>query len=280
MRNYFLSQFLRERSRLSPHGRDRTERLNLSGQRGGRFRAAPFLLLLALSGCAFNPTQNLKSKNLNPENQNQILLSLNHWSAEGAVNIFIPNQAAQHINFIWTQSNQNSKIELYGPLGLDPVRITQTPSKIILETADHQIYQSNNAENLMDNLLGWSVPLDNMKYWLLGLNNIASPLAGETAQEAAGSLGREGESTSPWTITYPAYSQITYSQKNILNLPSKIILIKAPSLSHQDPAPQNQNQTPPLQNLSQLIQDQQAQQIQEQKMTVIVLVHHWTLAEN
>lgn len=211
-----------------------------------------------LSSCALN-TQNLNTQNLNTQNiktQNQVLLSLNHWTAEGAVNIFMPPEPAQHINFIWTQDKQDSQIELYGPLGLDPIKITQTPDKITLETFDHKIYQADNSEDLMDHLLGWSLPLDQMKYWLLGINSGAGA----------------------WNITYLSYSPVAFNQ-TVFNLPAKIQLTKNSAQPNQELLHQQPDQQPPLQNLSQLIQDQQTQQIQQQiqRMSVIVLIHQWVL---
>jgi len=234
--------------------------LEVSARHSGEYKIRPYTFIfftgfLFLSSCALN-TQNIKTQNL--KTQNQVLLSLNHWTAEGAVNIFMPPEPAQHINFIWTQNNQNSQIELYGPLGLDPIKINQTPDKSTLETFDHKIYQADNSEDLMDHLLGWSLPLDQMKYWLLGINSGAGA----------------------WNITYLSYSPVTFNQ-TVFNLPAKIQLTKKSAQTNQELLHQQPDQQPPLQNLSQLIQDEQTQQIQQQiqRMSVIVLIHQWVLQD-
>lgn len=76
----------------------------------------------------------------------------------------------------WTHTAQSDEILLLNPLGQTAARIYSNARQTTLDHGDKH-YQNENAEALMQQVLGWYLPLSRLHHWLLG-----SAETGSTAQ--------------------------------------------------------------------------------------------------
>ncbi len=170
------------------------------------------LLLALLSACA--------SQTPRPITPLDNVHQLTHWRLKGKLGITVPND---RINaFIDWQQNQDAfHIKLNGPFGQGLTKIDGDHQGLTLTSGDDTI-TGPDAESVMLNQLGWSVPVQHFSYWAKG---IPSPLAAITAEEydESGSLSvlvQDG-----WQLQLSRYEAVAGVQ-----LPGKMIA-RAPELS-------------------------------------------------
>lgn len=120
----------------------------------------------------------------------------------------------------WTQTGRHFDIHFYGPLGVGAASITGDPKSVQIKTKDG-IYLTDHPESLMQEKLGWSLPLESLRYWLLGL---PTPMRGFEREPADTVLlddaGRpQTIKQLGWKLDYGEYQTI-----GVIDLPRKIVL--------------------------------------------------------
>ena len=68
----------------------------------------------------------------------------------------------------WMHQNSYDEILLLAPLGYTVARVYRDAQKVTLEDGDKS-YQADDAETLMEQVLGWHLPLNGLHKWVLGL---------------------------------------------------------------------------------------------------------------
>jgi len=118
----------------------------------------------------------------------------------------------------WNQLPTQYIIDLHGPLGRKVAVITGTQASVQLKTSKGESYEAQNAEALMQELFGYSLPVKGLQFWLLG---IPDP---NTAQQAI-ELDQQGRlkmlKQAGWVIEYKRYHD------RDLDLPGLIYLSNA-----------------------------------------------------
>jgi outer membrane lipoprotein LolB len=74
----------------------------------------------------------------------------------------------------WTHQVQSDEMLLLAPLGTTSARVFRDAHSATLDDGDKH-YQADDAETLMQQVLGWHFPLTGMHYWVLGLASAESP---------------------------------------------------------------------------------------------------------
>lgn len=173
------------------------------------------LAFLLLSACATLPAPEAPLNQQLSWSQRQAQLQpLQQWQLQGLVGIRYQN-TAQSANVNLKQNGNNYHLEIYGPLGADRVILDGQPGSVTLKTSDGQIIHAASPEALLQQRLGWSLPVTNLYYWLRGLP--APQLAAQPTFDRYNhltSLQQQG-----WTINYLRYAGI-----NGVDLPTKIQL--------------------------------------------------------
>ncbi len=100
--------------------------------------------------------------------------SLNVWKLKGRVAGKSNNQGFR-AGVQWNQLQTNYVIDLHGPLGRKVAVISGAPGNVQLKTSKGESFEADNAENLMQNLFGYSLPVNGLRYWLLGLPDPNQP---------------------------------------------------------------------------------------------------------
>ena len=93
---------------------------------------------------------------------------LNGWQISGKVGIRSPRESGSATLF-WLQRQDYFDIRLAGPMGRGAARLTGRPGAVSLDTANQGQLQAESAEALLQQQLGWSLPVAHLFWWIRGL---------------------------------------------------------------------------------------------------------------
>ena len=171
-------------------------------------QALLFLLLLLLnSGCALSPdVVEVQHSSLAKTN----LQALKNWEFTGR--IALQNQLdSWSANIAWRHQPGIDQMTLSGPLGQGAVRIVLTADFILIDHGDGKIQHSANVDEFIMRQLGFQVPFEALRYWVLG---IASPHS--SAEDLADGFSQFG-----WQVHYQKFIPV---QEELL--PRKVRVVK------------------------------------------------------
>ncbi len=182
-----------------------------------------FTLILSslLAACVTMPAREIAyNKNLTWSQRQTQLSKIKNWTLQGAVAIRLPKKALS-ANLNWKQQNQHYTLHLFGPLGIGAVNVTGKPGSFVLKNAQNQTFKAKSPEQLIQQELGWTLPVSSLYFWIRGL---PSPKTKSTKQfdryHHITKLNQNG-----WQINYLKYTGI-----HGIDLPSKIFMLN-PNLS-------------------------------------------------
>ncbi|CAA9889573.1 Outer-membrane lipoprotein LolB [Candidatus Methylobacter favarea] len=96
------------------------------------------------------------------------LYQLQQWSFEGRLALTGKNDSWS-ANIIWEHSPDEEKIKLSGPLGQGTVVINLTGDFVTVNQGDGNVQSSTQPEEFINQQLGMFVPVQSMRYWVIGL---------------------------------------------------------------------------------------------------------------
>lgn len=118
----------------------------------------------------------------------------------------------------WLHAPPKHQITVYSPIGTTVAKIEQDVSGAKLTTSDKEVYQADDADQLMEQVMGWHFPLNGMQYWVLGR---AAPEG--SAEEERGINNRLMHlKQQDWDIQYADYRPLAN-----IELPYRIIMKRA-----------------------------------------------------
>lgn len=101
----------------------------------------------------------------------------------------------------WVQRDGTDEVLLLTPLGQTVARIVRSAEQVTLE-ANGRRYVADDPETLMQQVLGWRLPLSGLRYWVMA---VPSPAGESRIERDAGGqislLQQQG-----WTIRYDRYA--------------------------------------------------------------------------
>ena len=141
------------------------------------------------------------------------LSKIQNWQIKGVIAIKTL-QKSLSASLYWQQACPNYTLHLFGPLGMGAVNIKGTPHRITLQK-NHQTYVAKNPEQLLQQQLGWYLPISSLHYWIRGIPvpNIKAIKRFDRYNRLI-YLKQQG-----WEIQY-----LNYTRKAGLSLPAKILL--------------------------------------------------------
>lgn len=113
---------------------------------------------LWFSGCSTLP------KSL-PLTDTQRPSELTQWQMRGKLAVITPDER-RAVNFFWQRNDATYQTVITTSLGLQVLSATRNQSGLEL-TADGQTYASNVPEQLILELTGWQLPIDQLNHWLI-----------------------------------------------------------------------------------------------------------------
>jgi len=144
------------------------------------------------------------------------LQQLSGWQVQGLLGIVTPNQELS-ADALWTQKDNQYSITLSGALGIGTIVLSNQGGNIVLTDAKGKKYRAANAEALMNEQFGWSVPVNGLIYWIRGLPMPDVPFSITLNQYGTlASLKQDG-----WQVRFSQYHHI-----NNMPLPGRIVMTR------------------------------------------------------
>lgn len=163
--------------------------------------------LLLTSACEHLPR-------LSPPDSAAHVAQLQNWEAKGKLAIRFNNEN-KSANFNWLNRKDEFHIAMFGFLGLGNAAIDKRGDKVTLTTSEGR-FSATSAENLMQQELGWSIPVSDLRYWIKGLPSPHSPVDGQ-------SFDPQGRITALSQNTWQLQFEFSDEQNNFL--PRKILAV-------------------------------------------------------
>jgi outer membrane lipoprotein LolB len=118
----------------------------------------------------------------------------------------------------WSQSGERFDVRVSGPLGVGALAISGDPRSVEIHTKDG-IFVTDSVETFMQQRLGWSLPIPQLRYWVLGLpapvRDKAPPTLILDDAGRAQTIKQAG-----WMIAYDEYQTV-----GSLSLPRKLSMV-------------------------------------------------------
>jgi outer membrane lipoprotein LolB len=167
-------------------------------------------VVFLLSSCARAPHH--APLTLSWQQRQQQLSTLIDWQFRGDILLKMP-QRKLSANVYWQQQSDAYHLVLFGPFGVGAVSLEGQPGKVSLKDSQGKKYSAQTPEALMQEQLGWSLPVSSLYYWVRGLP-APGPITGvhHDAYHRIDMLEQQG-----WLIHYTAYQRV-----QALELPQEI----------------------------------------------------------
>lgn len=162
-------------------------------------------LLLALAGCSNFQTADAPpppSASSWTEHQ-QIVTQLKSWQLNGKIGI-TRKKDSQSASLAWLQEQDTYQIDIRGPWGQGGASIYGSPEQIRVEIAGGETYQANSVEALLEDQLGWALPISDIYWWVRGIPSPNTPAKYTLKNNRLESLSQNG-----WSISYLRYSHLS-----------------------------------------------------------------------
>jgi outer membrane lipoprotein LolB len=141
------------------------------------------------------------------------LQNATQWQMSGRAAVAFGTQGWQ-ASLDWRQAQSSAELHLAGPLGIGAQVIKQSADGLSLNGAP----PSPTALSQLQDKLGFALPVDKLRYWLLGVPDPRETFDLErNDQDRARHLSQDG-----WNVDYDRYTPVAGDQ-----LPARIVLTRA-----------------------------------------------------
>ncbi len=164
-----------------------------------------FLLVAAalLAGCAGAPTRPpVADPERAWERHRATLTDIAEWRLAGRLALRTGAEG-WHASLNWEQRAGHYLMRINAPLGGGGLRLEGDAERVTLRTSDGQSAVSQDPDQLLYQQLGWYVPVENLRYWVIGL---PAPGPARHRLDAQGRLERLWQSG--WIIEFMDYEAI------------------------------------------------------------------------
>ena len=145
------------------------------------------------------------------------LAAVAHWEIRGRLAVKTADEGWQ-ASLVWVRAGDRHRIDLSGPLGGGHVRLTQDANGAQLRDSAQKVYRDHSAEQLLKRATGWTVPLEGLNYWMLGL-----PAPRSHAEHELDAWGRlKALRQIGWDVRF-----LEYASHGAHELPSKVFIKNA-----------------------------------------------------
>ncbi len=139
--------------------------------------------------------------------------ALNAWQLVGRLGVTTEREGWQ-ATLDWRQTEDRYAIRIIGPFGQGTVELTGSGDFVVLRDSEGQSVVSDDPESLLFGQLGVKVPVEALRYWVLGL---PAPGPGTPVLDAYGRLARLAQGG--WTIEF-----LDYAPEGQVELPGRIFV--------------------------------------------------------
>ncbi|MBI2993891.1 MAG: outer membrane lipoprotein LolB [Gammaproteobacteria bacterium] len=144
-----------------------------SAEQAQTFRKLPrylaiFYCALSVAGCAVQPPGPVADRAAVWQARSARLAGVTHWILKGRIAVQLEREgwtATLH----WEQRPDNYVLRVSAPLGRGTFELTGTPDGVTLQTSDNRLYHADQPESLLQQTLGWQLPVSGLYYWVRGM---------------------------------------------------------------------------------------------------------------
>ncbi len=148
------------------------------------------------------------------EQRQAFLTEVSQWSLSGRIAIRA-GKKGWSANLRWQQNSDRFEIQLNAPLGQGAAHFYGDDTQVVMELPDQPPKVAASVEELLQEALGWHVPIEGLRYWITGL-----PAPTTHPKIELDNLNRlDRLQQSGWQINYRRYTQVGQ-----MSLPKKIEL--------------------------------------------------------
>jgi outer membrane lipoprotein LolB len=147
----------------------------------------------------------------------QALLDLDSWDVHARAALKLESEV-YNIGIHWQRQAETSTILLEAPFGQGVIRIeSDAVGKYRLRLPDGRVFEDSSAEALLEKMIGWSLPISGLEYWIRGL-----PRPGSDYSHRLDEGGRARSiDQDQWSIGYLDY----FARQENLQLPRRVKLL-------------------------------------------------------
>lgn len=135
-------------------------------------RILPLLAVLLLSACATVPPSAPVAES-DYDARTAELLALTAWSLSGRAAIRTAEESGT-VSLDWRQLGERYRVDLRAPWGAGTVRVDGGPGAVMLRTGDGIEDYADSPAELLAYYTGYELPLESLRYWLLGVPDPAA----------------------------------------------------------------------------------------------------------
>lgn len=162
-------------------------------------QAALLLLLFGVGGCTTLTTRE-PGDPVAWEARRVALVAFDAWQLDGRVAIAAGDEGYSG-SLAWVQSGATLDFRFQGPLGFGGLHIHGSADLLTVTTSKGETFTVTDPERDLEAKLGWSLPLNGMRYWMVG---IPDPAAAFSADYDGAGRPREIRQ-SGWVVRYDAF---------------------------------------------------------------------------
>jgi outer membrane lipoprotein LolB len=171
--------------------------------------------IVALSGCA-----SVKPQGPSTSNAATAVTAQTTRAYHGRFAVQYVDQNGQqrnaYGNFDWQERGDTVTLQLLNPLGQTMAIVTSSPAAATLELPNRQPLTADNVSTLMQNALGFALPVEGLRYWL---QPSVAPTSKATTEKDPQQATRLKEiQQDGWTIDYVAYADAPATGVKRVNL--------------------------------------------------------------
>ena len=133
------------------------------------------------------------------------LSRLRNWSLVGTLAVRSSGGDASRVTLRWRQTRDSYLVRFIGPLGVGLFEVEGSAGEVEARFSDGRSASAASPEVLLEREIGWSVPLQGLRYWVVGAPAPGGP-APELEIDDHGRLARLGQAG--WTVVYERYDDL------------------------------------------------------------------------
>ncbi|TBR37263.1 MULTISPECIES: lipoprotein insertase outer membrane protein LolB [Dyella] len=152
------------------------------------------------------------------ETRERALAGTDHWTVQGQLGVSDGKDGGSG-SLTWVQDGDRYEFTMRAPVTGKSFRLSGDSRGALLEGIDGGPLRGPDAETLMMKALGWSVPLHNLRAWVLGLRADSGPAELAFGENRLPSLLQQDG----WSVDYRAWDETRQPP-----VPTKVFATKPP----------------------------------------------------
>ena len=152
------------------------------------------------------------------ESRNQILSARSDWEFNGRVGVSTETDGFDG-KLRWIQHDEDFQVTVSGKLGIGAIRVEGDGQSVLLTDKNGVETRLENAEMELRARYGWTIPIESLRYWALGIPDPSEGSAGQVITTFNAELGFNTGSKSD-EYAYAAVDSDANDRESVFHLSS------------------------------------------------------------